>query len=91
VPQPPVQYHGTPRASLGSIMASGLDRWNRHDVHLSPDVATARRVGARRGQAVVLVIDAAAMAADGHVFRRSANGVWLTAHVPPAYLRVAVD
>jgi RNA:NAD 2'-phosphotransferase (TPT1/KptA family) len=24
--------------------------------------------------------------ADGHVFHRSANGVWLTSAVPPAYL-----
>jgi RNA:NAD 2'-phosphotransferase (TPT1/KptA family) len=27
------------------------------------------------------------MAADGHVFRVSANGVWLAPAVPPAYLR----
>jgi putative RNA 2'-phosphotransferase len=56
-------------------------------VHLSPDVETAHRVGARRGGAVViLTIDAARMSANGHVFYRSANGVWLTDTVPPAYL-----
>jgi putative RNA 2'-phosphotransferase len=84
---PPVLYHGTPSRSLASIMARGLERGGRHDVHLSPDVATARRVGARRGKAVVLAVDAAAMAAAGYLFHRSANGVWLTDHVPPAYLR----
>jgi putative RNA 2'-phosphotransferase len=35
---------------------------------------------------VILTIDAAAMAADGHVFHRSANGVWLTDTVPASYL-----
>jgi putative RNA 2'-phosphotransferase len=28
------------------------------------------------------------MAAAGHLFYRSANGVWLTEHVPAAYLEV---
>jgi putative RNA 2'-phosphotransferase len=36
---------------------------------------------------VVLSVDAAAMHRDGHVFRVSANGVWLTKAVPPRYLR----
>ncbi|WP_174530506.1 RNA 2'-phosphotransferase, partial [Micromonospora maritima] len=46
-------------------------------------------VGARRGGAVVvLAVDAAAMAAHGHLFYRSANGVWLTDTVPPGYLTV---
>jgi putative RNA 2'-phosphotransferase len=34
----------------------------------------------------VLTVDAAAMHADGVVFYRSANGVWLTAHVAWRYL-----
>jgi putative RNA 2'-phosphotransferase len=56
-------------------------------VHLSADTETAQRVGARRGGAVVIFsVDAAAMAADGHVFYRSANGVWLTDAVPARYL-----
>ncbi|MEU5940211.1 RNA 2'-phosphotransferase [Micromonospora sp. NPDC047548] len=80
-------YHGTGAAALDSIRATGLHRGGRHHVHLSPDVATARRVGARRGGAVVvLTVDAAAMAREGHAFYRSANGVWLTDAVPPAYL-----
>jgi putative RNA 2'-phosphotransferase len=60
---------------------------NRHAVHLSPDRDTATRVGARRGQPIVLAVDASAMHADGHVFHVSANGVWLTEVVPPRYLR----
>ena len=84
---PDLLYHGTSAASVASIRRSGLRRGSRHDVHLSADIATASRVGARRGRHVVLVVDAARMAADGHAFRVSANGVWLTPAVPPAYLR----
>lgn len=88
-PQPPPArlYHGTSTASLASIHATGLNRGRRHHVHLSADVATAQRVGARRaGQVVILAVDAAAMAEAGHLFYRSDNGVWLTDAVPPDYL-----
>lgn len=84
---PPYLYHGTVPAFLGAIRAEGLRPMNRHDVHLSPDRETATRVGARRGRPVVLSVDADAMCRDGHVFRVSANGVWLTEAVPPRYLR----
>jgi putative RNA 2'-phosphotransferase len=81
-------YHGTTTAALDAIRATGLHRGRRHHVHLSADVDTARRVGARRtGTVVVLAIDAEAMARDGHDFYRSANGVWLTDAVPARYLR----
>lgn len=84
---PAFLYHGTGRAALESILDTGLHRGGRHHVHLSSDVDTARRVGARRGGAVVvLTVDAAAMARDGHVFYRSDNGVWLTEAVPVDYL-----
>ncbi|MFE7764333.1 RNA 2'-phosphotransferase [Streptomyces sp. NPDC057438] len=83
---PPYLYHGTVSAFLGAIRAEGLRPMNRHDVHLSPDLETATRVGARRGRPVVLSVDAGAMHRDGHVFRVSANGVWLTEAVPPRYL-----
>lgn len=55
-------------------------------MHLSADVDTARRVGVRHGKPVVLVVRAAEMAAAGHVFHRSANGVWLTDAVPAAFI-----
>ncbi|MEU9782086.1 RNA 2'-phosphotransferase [Streptomyces phaeochromogenes] len=85
---PAYLYHGTVSHSLDAIRAEGLRPMNRHDVHLSPDRETATRVGARRGRPVVLSVDAAAMHRDGHEFRVSANGVWLTAAVPARYLRI---
>jgi len=85
--QPPdVLFHGTVERFLLAIRAEGLAPGRRHAVHLSADVDTARSVGGRRGRPVVLRVDAAAMAAAGHTFTRSANGVWLTDTVPPAYL-----
>ena len=39
-----------------------------------------------RGKPVLFVVRAAHMARDGFVFLKSGNDVWLTDHVPPAYL-----
>jgi putative RNA 2'-phosphotransferase len=80
---PAVLFHGTHPGALDAIRAEGLRPMARHHVHLSPDRATAERVGGRRGRPVVLEVDAAGVQADGHEFRRSENGVWLVDHVPP--------
>ena len=85
--EPPARlYHGTHPGAMAAIHREGLRPMRRHAVHLSADRATATRVGARRGRPVVLTVDSAGMAADGHRFRVSANGVWLTDAVPPQYL-----
>ncbi|MEU9058223.1 RNA 2'-phosphotransferase [Streptomyces sp. NPDC048430] len=87
--EPPAYlYHGTVARALDAIRTEGLRPMNRHHVHLSPDRGTAVRVGARRGTPVVLAVDAGAMHRAGHLFHVSANGVWLTDSVPPAYLRL---
>ena len=88
VPVEPPQwlYHGTVSRFVGSIREQGLHAGERHHVHLSLDRETAHQVGARRGAPVILSVHAGRMHADGHVFHRSANGVWLTDHVPPQYI-----
>ncbi|MFF5990537.1 RNA 2'-phosphotransferase [Prauserella flavalba] len=83
---PAALFHGTVSRFLPAILREGLRPMRRHDVHLSATRSTAMTVGARRGEPVLLRVDAAAMAAEGHEFRVSANGVWLTRHVPPGYL-----
>lgn len=85
---PEVLYHGTGREAVGPIMREGLRKMRRHHVHLSPDVGTAMVVGKRHGPPVVFAVDAAAMQADGHVFYRSDNGVWLVDSIPPQYLHL---
>jgi putative RNA 2'-phosphotransferase len=86
--EPPVElFHGTPAENLDSILRHGLKKGRRQHVHLSVDVATARVVGLRRRpDVVILSIAAAAMAESGFTFYRSANGVWLTDAVPPAFI-----
>jgi putative RNA 2'-phosphotransferase len=88
---PPILYHGTAQHLIDAIMRDGLRRMSRHHVHLSSDIETARRVGARHGRPVVFAVDAAAMRRDGHLFYRSANGVWLVEQVPPRYLQTIDD
>lgn len=83
---PDVLYHGTVPKFLGSIGTQGLLKGKRHHVHLSADRETATTVGGRRGTPVVLLVDVVKMVAAGHQFYKSANGVWLTEHVPPEFL-----
>ncbi|MDQ3974101.1 MAG: RNA 2'-phosphotransferase [Actinomycetota bacterium] len=88
---PSVLYHGTAAAAVDAILARGLAPMGRRHVHLSEDIATARRVGARHGRPAVLAVDAAAMVAGGATFLRAADGVWLTDAVSPDRLLGVVD
>lgn len=89
---PEFLYHGTPERFVESIRTKGLNKGQRHDVHLSPDAATAIKVGQRRGKPVVLKIRAREMHRAGHVFRRSANNVWLVEFVPTEFIEFeAID
>lgn len=84
---PPARlYHGTATRFVESIRREGLDKRSRRHVHLSADADTARNVGARHGTPAILVVHAAEMAAAGHAFYRSENGVWLTDAVPAAFI-----
>ncbi|HEY5923789.1 MAG TPA: RNA 2'-phosphotransferase [Kofleriaceae bacterium] len=85
---PAVLYHGTVDAVLPGIRAQGLVKGQRHHVHLSADIETAKKVGGRRGKPIVLAIKASEMIAAGHTFLRSANGVWLVDHVPPKFIEL---
>jgi putative RNA 2'-phosphotransferase len=84
---PPCQlFHGTADRFIAAILREGLRRQARQHVHLSADRMTATAVGTRHGRPVILIVAAERMHSDGHVFYRSANGVWLTEAVPATYL-----
>ncbi len=85
---PPMLFHGTATRFLDSIRQQGLLKSSRQHVHLSPDEPTAIKVGQRHGKPVVLRIASGKMQWDGHQFFHSANGVWLTDHVPAEFLEV---
>ncbi len=87
LPPPELLYHGTTERYVTPILTEGLRPMGRHHVHLSPDVATARVVGGRRGRPVVLEVAAGRMASEGRPFFRSANGVWLCDEIPGRFLR----
>ncbi|TGL58725.1 RNA 2'-phosphotransferase [Leptospira sarikeiensis] len=86
--KPPDQlYHGTAKQFLKSIQEQGLLKMKRHHVHLSDSEEKARQVGMRRGSPIVLAIKSSFMFEAGEKFYLSENGVWLTDHVSPAYIR----
>jgi putative RNA 2'-phosphotransferase len=84
---PPARlFHGTASRFVESIRAQGLVRGRRQHVHLSPDETTATKVGQRHGKPIVLQVLSGSMHQAGRLFYFSANGVWLTEHVPAEYL-----
>lgn len=88
VTEPPeILYHGTAERFSASIEAKGLLPQYRLYVHLSPDTATAEKVGRRHGKPVIYLVNAGQMQQDGYTFLLSANGVWLTKMVPAQYLK----
>lgn len=84
---PPAKlYHGTSLVILDIVLRDGLKKMLRHHVHLSPDIETARIVGARRpGTTVILEVDTTNMTQEFYV---SKNGVWLTDAVAPEHLKI---
>ena len=92
-PQTPPEclYHGTASRFVESILKSGLQKQTRQHVHLSIDIATATKVGARHGKPVIFKVNTKAMHKAGYVFYLSANGVWLTDEVPPKFLELIVS
>jgi len=83
---PEILYHGTAVRFLDSIRQHGLQKMERHDVHLSAETKLTLQVGGRHGKPVLLTIRAGEMHRSGFVFRCSANGVWLVDHVPPKFI-----
>jgi len=85
--QPPeILFHGTAQRFLDSIFEKGLEKRNRHHVHLSADRDTATNVGQRHGKPIILEVQAMEMFKNGFQFFKSENGVWLTDKVPLKYL-----
>lgn len=87
---PEFLYHGTVERFLDNIGKHGLLKMNREYVHLSKDIETAKNVGARRGEPVILIVNAEQMYNDGYDFYLSENGVWLTEKVPAKYLSIKI-
>lgn len=85
---PDILYHGTAQRFIDSIFKIGLEKRNRHHVHLSSDLETAYKVGQRHGKPVILKVQAKQMHEEGLIFFESENRVWLTDNVPVNYLSI---
>lgn len=83
---PTVLYHGTVAKFVDAIQQEGLKKGSRQHVHLSADIETAKNVGGRRGKPIILKIEAQKMYESEYTFYLSANGVWLTDHVPVKFI-----
>jgi putative RNA 2'-phosphotransferase len=86
VTPPNVLYHGTSEDVVDCIFESGIEKRNRHHVHLSENHETAMAVGKRHGKPCVLTVDCKSMVSDGYEFFKTDNGVWLVDHVPSIYI-----
>jgi 2'-phosphotransferase len=91
---PPTLLHVTSATAVDSIRAHGLKRMARRHVHMVDSLDSAV---ARTARSKVVVIDAHRAMADGIVFYRSDNGVFLTPGVgdegvlPPVYISAIRD
>ncbi|MCX2743768.1 RNA 2'-phosphotransferase [Mangrovivirga sp. M17] len=84
---PEILFHGTATKNIDSIKQHGLLKQSRHHVHLSSDKETAKNVGMRHGNPIVLEIQSGKMNAEGIDFYLSENGVWLTENVDVKYIK----
>ncbi|ALI97751.1 RNA 2'-phosphotransferase [Rufibacter tibetensis] len=85
---PEFLYHGTAERNVASILQNGLHKRSRQYVHLSSEVDTARKVGARHGKPFIFLVKSGLMRQEGINFYRSENKVWLTDYVAPEYLEM---
>lgn len=85
---PEILYHGTAEKNVEAILQNGLQKMQRHHVHLSADTETAKSVGTRYGKPVIFKIETEKMLAENFKFSVSANGVWLVESVPAKFLEI---
>jgi putative RNA 2'-phosphotransferase len=85
---PEYLYHGTGEKNVSSILNAGIIKGSRQHVHLSQDMETAITVGQRHGKPKVFLVSSGKMKTEGFTFYLSDNLVWLTNHVPAAYVEL---
>lgn len=88
VTPPDVLYHGTGAVGYTGICESGsILPMRRAMVHLSSSVERAREIGSKRkGDLVIIRVDARSMSDDGYEFYLTADDVYLVSEVPSRYM-----
>lgn len=86
---PAVLFHGTARAAVPKILASGIQPMQRQYVHLAETAEQARLVGQRKdAEPVILTVDTGIAVSQGVAFYRSDSGVWLAEAVPASAVAI---
>ncbi len=83
---PELLFHGTPDRFIESIRKTGIEKRERHHVHLTESRTVAHETAQRRGRPVVLEIRAGEMSRTGSLFYLTDNNVWLVDGVPPKFI-----
>jgi putative RNA 2'-phosphotransferase len=81
-------YHGTNSKAITSILHSGLKPMNRQYVHLSETNKFATIAGKRRGNLVLVLVDAQSAHESGIKFYPAGGEVWQSDEIPPQYIRI---
>ncbi|MHA7967590.1 RNA 2'-phosphotransferase [Paenibacillus sp. CAU 1782] len=88
---PEILYHGTSTQALPFIMSDGLEPMGRQYVHLSESTLFASLAGKRKGELVMLKVNAPKAMAEGIPFYYAGNEVWLAEWVPWHCCRLAAN
>jgi putative RNA 2'-phosphotransferase len=83
-----VFYHGTVNRAVKTILLEGLKPMSRQFVHMTKDRDLALKTGSRRGEPVLLQIDAFGLRERGIEILRSQNDVFQTKSVPREIISV---
>lgn len=85
-PSTTILYHGTNTKAIDVILEEGLKKMNRL-VHMSEGTEFATLSGKRRGELVMIEVDAKSAHKDGVEFYFAGGDVWLANFVPAKYLK----
>lgn len=83
---PAILHHGTNTNVVDRILQEGIKKMGRSFVHLSEGTDFAILAGQRRGEVVLLKVDAESAFRDGVKFYYADNEVWLSDFIPPQYV-----
>lgn len=84
---PSTLFHGTNTKVVETILLEGIKKMER-DVHLSEGTEFATLAGKRRGELVILKVDAKKAHEKGVLFYHAGNDVWLSEFIPSQYLSI---
>lgn len=79
---PSILYHGTNKGVVQTILKEGIKMMERH-VHLSETTHFATLAGKRRGEPVLIKINAPKAKELGTIFYYAGGEVWLSTHIHP--------